>query len=401
MEDFTKSFSQSNPAFGRCIYEAPARELAESGYTTPLQAIESYQIKDGEMLNVSCEDISEQLKYFVDDLIIAIKDLDKRIIVDSKGKRRAFMFVTVPGNAYLRMLKYSDRFKAFITENEVGVYMTSSPVNHKDPIGEKDYNGGGYIKKATNNYWETKQYNISDFIKIINNINAPNNLGLTSDEINSHINILINIDQCNTGINLPGLNGVYIARCLDKDNPLSVQIPGRICRPDKDDILIIGNKETSAYSDNCNYVKPFGYIYIPVGLFTEEEFSTLRDTFIQMYYNNSLIRVLMLKNNIGLTNSNELNNTDKDSFEEVIIDYKHVKDPNWNTDFNKIDLLKDIMFGDPSIFKDKISDKIISVSLEDKIKIHSMFEDNFKNIPITNYNLELFYNKIKHFHRKF
>lgn len=400
MEDFSTSYSQSNPVFGKCIYSASSRDLAEHGYTTPLIAIESCQIKDNDIVNVSGEEITDILSYFVDDLIIAVKDLDKRIVIDSKGKRRAFMFVTVPGNSFLRALRYSERFNNFINENRVGVYMTSSPINFIDEKGNRDYYGGGYIKKAKNNFFESKQYSISDFLKIINNVSSiDNNLQLTNEEIYNNINILVNIDQCNTGINLPGLNGVYIARSLEANNPLSVQIPGRICRPDKEDLNIIGNKETSAYSENCQYIKPFGYIYIPVGLFTGEEFDNLRESMIIMYNNNSLFKLITLKTNIGLSNKNDEPNNEDKSIEEELFDFR--KEPNWSTDFNKIDLLKQSIFGNLTDFKNKITIKIIKSSFKYKVKIKEMMEEFFKDKKITNYTLEEFYNSIKSFPIKY
>lgn len=394
MFDFTKSYSQSNPIFGKCIYSTNNRELAEHGYTTPLNAIESYQIKNGEILNVSNSKIGDQLKFFVDDLIIAVKDLDKRIIHDSKGRRRAFMFVTVPGNAYLRQLYFSDRFNEFICTNNVGVYMTSSPINFKDNKADKDYEGGGYVKKAKNNFWESKIFKITDFMNIINGRYLEPNLNLSQEEINTNINILINIEQCNTGIDLPGLNGGYMAKAFDKNNPNIVQMPGRICRPDEADKCIIGNVETAAYSNNCQYIKPFGYIYIPVGLFNEEEYAELHDALSIMYFDNALKSVSIMKTDIGLNNPDEINNSNKNKrIIKIIFDHKN--DPNWLTKFEEHELLKNVMFGDITIFKDKISNKMNKCSCENKIKIHQMLEEFFKDKEITNYNLETVYSEIK------
>jgi hypothetical protein len=306
------------------------------------------------------------------------------------------MFVAVPGNAYLRQLYYSDRFKEFISSNNVGVYMTSSPINHKDAKDNKDYAGGGYVKKARNNFWESNKFKISEFIKIINGNHIDSSINLTEYEINNNINILINIEQCNTGINLPGLNGVYIARALEENNPLTIQIPGRICRADDSDKGIIGNIETSAYSDNCQYVKPFGYIYIPVGLFNEQEFEDMHQALSKMYHNNALKSISIMKTNVGLGNPDEIDNSNK-SEPDVEIIFEHKNDPNWSTKFEEHDLLKNIMFGDITIFKDKISTKLNKCSSENKIKIHQMLEEFFKDKELTNYNLELFYSKIKHF----
>ena len=397
MEDFSTSYSQSNPVFGRCIYSASSRDLAEHGYTTPLIAIESYQIKDNNIINVASDEITDILSYFVDDLIIAVKDLDKRIVIDSKGKRRAFIFVTVPGNSFLRALRFSERFNNFINENQIGVYMTSSPINFIDEKGNRDYYGGGYIKKAKNNFFESKQYSISDFLKIINNVDSlDNKLNLTDEEIYNHINILINIDQCNTGVNLPGLNGVYLAKYLDRNNTLTVQIPGRICRPDSNDLSIIGDINTSAYSKNCKYVKPFGYIYIPVGLFTEEELDKIKEIMQVLYYNNALYRIAMETIPKGFGNTTELNNSNTENETEEII-FSNKKDPNWTSIFEKTDLLKEIIFGEFNKFKEKINLKFFSSNAETMNKIATEMEQFFLNKAITKNTLEQFYNIIKNY----
>ncbi len=395
MVDFTKSLSQSNPIFGKCVYKTNAINLAMHGYTTPLQAIYIKEEENGEILNVSYEEEHVKLKYFVNDLIIAIKNLDNKIVQDSKGQRRAFMFVTVPSNRYLRALKNSDQFGEFIINNEVGVYMTSSPINHKDPNGDKDYAGGGYVKKAKNNYWEPKHFKIEEFIDILNNTNNVQ-IGLTTEEVNNHINVLVNIDQCNTGVNLPGLNGVYFGRYFDENNPLVVQIPGRICRPDNMDLGIIGDENTSAYSKKCNYVKPFGYIYIPVGLLTMEELENTKRIMEVLYHNNALKRVTMETIPKGFGDNIEPNNSDKEPEVEEI-PFEHKKAPNWNTLFECTDLLKNVLFGNIIDFKNKITHKIIRAEYDIKMKIKSEMEEFFKDKPITSHNLEQFYNSIKHY----
>ncbi len=334
---FEKSMSQSNPMFGRVVYRSNPRELAEKGYTTPLQCIILNQYQNNEKVETNTQE--SKVKYFVTDLVDAIKDLDDRIKTDSKGQRRAFMFVTVPGNGYLSELYHSKYFNNFIMNEEVGVYMTSSPINHKDSEGNRDYAGGGYIKKAESYNWESTHFKITDFIDIINNKSSNTELNLTKNEINTHINILINIDQCNTGVNLPGLNGVYFGRAIDENDPLFIQIPGRSCRSDSDDNDLIGDENTNAYSENCKYVKPFAYIYLPAGLLNYDEFEQMERSIRMLYYKSALTRIKMIDIMKGCGN--------KDNSPDNTTKYEHELDlngpdnrPNWNTNFEKFDLLQ-------------------------------------------------------------
>lgn len=313
---FENSMSQSNPIFGKIVYRTDERKMAKKGFKTPISAVLLTNIdKDThEFIDYSSESVEIKAKHFLITLKQAIEDLDIRIKQDSKGRRRAFLFVTVRGNIYLKQIRNNKKFNAWLIENNIGVYMTSSFISNNKEV---EYNGGGQIKKSTSNSWVDKNFSIGDFTDIINGCsNKFKELNLTKDDIENHINILVNIDQCNTGINLPALNGVYISRLLDKNNPLSLQIPGRCSRPDNDDVMNINkwNKENKDFevTEKCDLIKPNSYIYFSLDEFSREEQLQCNDVLCMIYQNEYLKKVTLPEKMIGVGSKLNVDNSNKD-----------------------------------------------------------------------------------------
>ena len=140
---FSKVLNQSNPIFGKLVFNTDremTKRMTEKGFITPLTAviISSTDPQTNEAVNVSGDEMDKRLSHFLYSLRMATLDLDARIKQNSNGTRRAFMFVTVRGNAYLKKVRYDADFNKWLRDNNIGVYMTSSFL----PNGiENDYDG--------------------------------------------------------------------------------------------------------------------------------------------------------------------------------------------------------------------------------------------------------------------
>ena len=285
--DFNNVMNQSNPVFGEIAYVSDNKDMAMHGYITPMNLVYT-RSKENEGWASYKEDIAERAKAFVESLMHIAEIHDKKIRKDSAGRRRGFLFVTVSGNRYLEAVRNSSKFLKWANENKVGVYMTSAETDRLD------YTGEGRIKKATGKNWAKRSngsetFKIEEFLDILNGRCDEDatykEFELTAEETYNYMNILININQCNSGINLPALNGVYISKALDKDSPAAIQIPGRACRPDKDDQPKVGKIENCPANnpDHHGYVKPYGYIYTCLDEFTYDEYKNMKEVF-ELYY---------------------------------------------------------------------------------------------------------------------
>ena len=314
---FSKVLNQSNPIFGKLVFNTDremTKRMTEKGFITPLTAviISSTDPQTNEAVNVSGDEIDKRLSHFLYSLRMATLDLDARIKQNSNGTRRAFMFVTVRGNAYLKKVRYDADFNKWLRDNNIGVYMTSSFL----PNGiENDYDGGGQIKKANELNWADAKIGISDFIDIINGCSEKfPHLNLTTEEINNNINILLNIEQANTGVNLPALNGTFISRLLDKNNPLALQIPGRSCRPDEEDksnINMWNLDPNFTITDRSTLVKPKSYIYFSADEFSHEEFDKCKEVLNIIYSNFYMTKPIILEDMAGIGKEDEPDNSNK------------------------------------------------------------------------------------------
>lgn len=358
-QDFSRSMSQSNPVFGDVVYVSDNRELAEHGYITPMQLVytRGKDPKTNEFVDFEIT-TETRLDNFIDNLINIATTHDNKISTDSGGRRRGFLFVTVRGNAFLECIYNSKKFLGWAVENKVGVYMTSSKTDNID------YTGGGRIKKADKPYWEPEIFDISEFGHILNgevDVTSPyKKLELTPKETKTHINLLINIEQLNTGTDLPGLNGVYISRPIDKDMPIAIQIPGRCCRPDIEDKNIIGNVANCPENNiNTPYVKPYGYIYVCVDEFTKEEFDGLHEAFGFYYENYYMHKMILESRPVGTKKDDEPNNSNK-STDTVVQTNKYVAGKVFEeTVFNLMDCIYYSKQGDLDTFKNKTLEKFM------------------------------------------
>lgn len=314
---FSKVLNQSNPIFGKLVFRTDremTKRMTEKGFITPLTAviISSTDPQTNEVVNVSADEIDKKLSHFLYSLRMATLDLDARIKQNSNGTRRAFLFVTVRGNAYLKKVRYDADFNKWLRDNNIGVYMTSSFL----PNGiENDYDGGGQIKKANELNWADAKIGISDFIDIINGCSEKfANLNLTTEETNNNINILLNIEQANTGVNLPALNGVFISRLLDKNDPLALQIPGRSCRPDDEDkpnINMWNIDPNFTITDRSALVKPKSYIYFSADEFSYDEFNQCKEVLNIIYSNFYMTKPIILDDEAGIGKEEEPDNSNK------------------------------------------------------------------------------------------
>ena len=303
---FSKVLNQSNPIFGKLVFNTDremTKRMTEKGFITPLTAVilSSTDPQTNEAVNVSGDEMDKRLSHFLYSLRMATLDLDARIKQNSNGTRRAFMFVTVRGNAYLKKVRYDADFNKWLRDNNIGVYMTSSFL----PNGiENDYDGGGQIKKANELNWTDAKIGISDFIDILNGCSEKfHNLNLTTEETNNNINILLNIEQANTGVNLPALNGVFISRLLDKNDPLALQIPGRSCRQDDEDkpnVNMWNMDPNFTITDRSTLVKPKSYIYFSADEFSQEEFEKCKEVLNIIYSNFYMTKPIILDDEAGL-----------------------------------------------------------------------------------------------------
>lgn len=314
---FSRVLNQSNPIFGKLVFRTDremTKKMVEKGFITPLNAVilSSTDQVTHEAVNVSDEEPDKKLKHFLYSLRMATLDLDARIRRNSQGTRRAFMFVTVRGNSYLKTVRNNADFNKWLRDNNIGVYMTSSFL----PNGiENDYDGGGQIKKANELTWTDSKIGISDFIDIINGKSEKfPQLNLTPEETNNNINILLNIEQCNTGVNLPALNGVFISRLLSKNDPLALQIPGRCCRPDEEDkanIDIWNIDPDFQITDITKLLKSKSYVYFSADEFSEEEFEQCKEILQIIYSNFYMTKPIILEDMSGIGQDDDLDNSNK------------------------------------------------------------------------------------------
>lgn len=314
---FSKVLNQSNPIFGKLVFRTDremTKKMTEKGFITPLTAVilSSTDKQTHEAVNVSADEMDKKLSHFLYSLRMATLDLDARIKQNSNGTRRAFLFVTVRGNAYLKKVRNDANFNKWLRDNNIGVYMTSSFI----PNGiENDYDGGGQIKKANEYTWSEEHVGISDFIDILNGCSDKfPELNLTTEETNNNINILLNIEQANTGVNLPALNGVFISRLLDKDNPLALQIPGRCCRQDEEDIQNVNlwNIDPNfTITDRSALVKPKSYVYFSADEFSYDEFKQCKEVLNIIYSNFYMTKPIILEDMSGIGKEEEPDNSNK------------------------------------------------------------------------------------------
>lgn len=314
---FSKVLNQSNPIFGNLVFRTDremTKKMTEKGFITPLTAVilSSTDKQTHEAVNVSADEMDKKLSHFLYSLRMATLDLDARIKQNSNGTRRAFLFVTVRGNAYLKKVRNDANFNKWLRDNNIGVYMTSSFI----PNGiENDYDGGGQIKKANESNWADAKIGISDFIDIINGCSEKfANLNLTTEETNNNINILLNIEQANTGVNLPALNGVFISRLLDKDDPLALQIPGRCCRQDDEDkpnVNMWNIDPDFTITDRSTLVKPKSYVYFSADEFSYDEFNQCKDVLNIIYSNFYMTKPVILEDMAGIGKEEEPDNSNK------------------------------------------------------------------------------------------
>ena len=332
MKDFTKVRNQSNVIFGRApIYKEDTVEMAFRGYVTPVKL--HYWInydKDGvKIVHNDGWTNKDKADRFVENLINIAEFHDEEIWKESQHRRHGFLFVSVEGNLYLAAIMNSEKFLKWARDNNVGVYLTSCKVNGEG----KDYQGGGYVKKAGKDDFEIikiggvptpKQFGINEFINIING-KSNDALALTDEEIKTHINIIINIDQLNTGVNLPGMNGYYLACYVNKNDPKAKQGPGRTIRPDKEDIKKVGEVENNAYTKNCPYVKPFSHIYITPEQFDDEKLDEMHRVF-NLYYQTYLMeKGVIVCNFFGSNKKREIINNEDRMIEEKDTDKVYKK----------------------------------------------------------------------------
>ena len=314
---FSKVLNQSNPIFGNLVFRTDremTKKMTEKGFITPLTAVilSSTDKQTHEAVNVSADEMDKKLSHFLYSLRMATLDLDARIKQNSNGTRRAFLFVTVRGNAYLKKVRNDANFNKWLRDNNIGVYMTSSFI----PNGiENDYDGGGQIKKANEFNWANVKIGISDFIDIINGCSEKfANLNLTTEETNNNINILLNIEQANTGVNLPALNGVFISRLLDKDDPLALQIPGRCCRQDDEDkpnVNMWNIDPDFTITDRSTLVKPKSYVYFSADEFSYDEFNQCKEVLNIIYSNFYMTKPVILEDMAGIGKDEEPDNSNK------------------------------------------------------------------------------------------
>jgi hypothetical protein len=314
---FSKVLNQSNPIFGNLVFRTDremTKKMTEKGFITPLTAVilSSTDKQTHEAVNVSADEMDKKLSHFLYSLRMATLDLDARIKQNSNGTRRAFLFVTVRGNAYLKKVRNDANFNKWLRDNNIGVYMTSSFI----PNGiENDYDGGGQIKKANESNWADAKIGISDFIDIINGCSEKfANLNLTTEETNNNINILLNIEQANTGVNLPALNGVFISRLLDKDDPLALQIPGRCCRQDDEDkpnVNMWNIDPDFTITDRSTLVKPKSYVYFSADEFSYDEFNQCKEVLNIIYSNFYMTKPVILEDMAGIGKEEEPDNSNK------------------------------------------------------------------------------------------
>ena len=314
---FSKVLNQSNPIFGNLVFRTDremTKKMTEKGFITPLTAVilSSTDKQTHEAVNVSADEMDKKLSHFLYSLRMATLDLDARIKQNSNGTRRAFLFVTVRGNAYLKKVRNDANFNKWLRDNNIGVYMTSSFI----PNGiENDYDGGGQIKKANEFNWANVKIGISDFIDIINGCSEKfANLNLTTEETNNNINILLNIEQANTGVNLPALNGVFISRLLDKDDPLALQIPGRCCRQDDEDkpnVNMWNIDPDFTITDRSTLVKPKSYVYFSADEFSYDEFNQCKEVLNIIYSNFYMTKPVILEDMAGIGKEEEPDNSNK------------------------------------------------------------------------------------------
>lgn len=314
---FSKVLNQSNPIFGNLVFRTDremTKKMTEKGFITPLTAVilSSTDKQTHEAVNVSADEMDKKLSHFLYSLRMSTLDLDARIKQNSNGTRRAFLFVTVRGNAYLKKVRNDANFNKWLRDNNIGVYMTSSFI----PNGiENDYDGGGQVKKANESNWTDAKIGISDFIDIINGCSEKfANLNLTTEETNNNINILLNIEQANTGVNLPALNGVFISRLLDKDDPLALQIPGRCCRQDDEDkpnVNMWNIDPDFTITDRSTLVKPKSYVYFSADEFSYDEFNQCKEVLNIIYSNFYMTKPVILEDMAGIGKEEEPDNSNK------------------------------------------------------------------------------------------
>jgi hypothetical protein len=139
-------------------------------------------------------------------------------------------------------------------------------------------------------------------------------LNLTTEETNNNINILLNIEQANTGVNLPALNGVFISRLLDKDDPLALQIPGRCCRQDDEDkpnVNMWNIDPDFTITDRSTLVKPKSYVYFSADEFSYDEFNQCKEVLNIIYSNFYMTKPVILEDMAGIGKEEEPDNSNK------------------------------------------------------------------------------------------
>lgn len=334
MIDRSNSRSQSNPAFGRVAYVSDNEDLAKHGFITPMNLVyvRGIEKKTGNYVAYK-DDYEERVKDFVDNLMYISELHDQTIQKDSGGRRRGFLFVTVPSNNYLEEIYTSSKFLAWANANKVGVYMTSAGTDNELYLGE------GRIKKAESLTWAKRVTNsgtyeafkINEFIGILNGEAESEDCEefvLTKEEINSHMNILININQCNSGINLPSLNGAYFARYFQKDMPDTIQVPGRTCRADSEDVAKVGKIENCpCVNPNHGYVKPYSYIYVCLDEFAPDQLHDIHEAVQFFYRDYYMAKTYVNTPERGLRNDdNEPKNSDKEPEDIVAASSYELKD---------------------------------------------------------------------------
>jgi hypothetical protein len=115
-------------------------------------------------------------------------------------------------------------------------------------------------------------------------------------------------------VNLPALNGVFISRLLDKDDPLALQIPGRCCRQDDEDkpnVNMWNIDPDFTITDRSTLVKPKSYVYFSADEFSYDEFNQCKEVLNIIYSNFYMTKPVILEDMAGIGKEEEPDNSNK------------------------------------------------------------------------------------------
>lgn len=249
--------------YGEYEFNKHPFELVEGKFICPVQPI-ILDVYDKKGKNKKEYNETHLVRNQIESIMYFMDSLEKHIKEDSHDKRHALGFVSVPGNLLLEEIrKNACSILDWARKNETDIFLTSAEYNDKRGQG-----GGAWIYR-----WKKDK-----FEKCKSKETFMNELLMVDGTTKT---LIVQINQLNEGIDLPGINGVLYLR--ESGNLARyIQFIGRSVRRDNEDRPFI-HDENIKWNDKNAFVKPVSYVYIVTNTQDNGEMKRVEDILDTLY----------------------------------------------------------------------------------------------------------------------